>query len=188
MGVAFSFGSKLTIWWSLVQLFSLGSALVQPPASSVSSFVMVVYYACLKTHHLLDHKPDNLLRTGHKHGLTGLYRFGTPGIAIAWAAGDDDSGLHNFMDKLQSAMPQKKFAWIIWREVDEDIATARVAKQWTEMTSASELKDAMAGMTGVDEDDYYTVLGIEKRETPASDETIGAKKGKKSKQKSGKKK
>lgn len=144
-----------------------------------------MFYAALRTHHLLDHKPDNLLRTGHKHGLTGFYKFGTPGIGVAWAA--DEQSLHNFLDTLQSAMPQKKFSFVLWKELEDGVASC--PSQWMEMASAAELKQALESAM-VEEDDYYTILGIEKREDNKNDSS--GKKGKgsstKSKSKSSKRK
>ena len=36
----------------------------------------------LKSHHLLDHSPDNFVGRGKKFKLTGGYKLGTPGVAV----------------------------------------------------------------------------------------------------------
>lgn len=130
------------------------------------------YYACLTTHHLLDHKPDNLLRTGHKHGLVGVYKFGTPGIAVAWGT---SHSLESFFETLKSAMPQKKFSFTFQKEYDSPLPLTA----WTEMDSAASLKEVLRSV-GV-EDDYYTILGIDKRET--TDTNVATKKSSKGKKK-----
>ena len=141
---------------------------------------MTIVYACITTHHLLDHKPDNLLRTGHKFRLNGFYKFGTPGIGVCW--GDQD-GVDGFVEKMKGAMPQKKFGLVFSRSWDGAVPTSG----WTEVT-ASGLRGRLSE-AGVDDDDYYSILGIQKRD--GNDDEDGGKTGGKKKggkAKAGKKK
>ncbi len=110
-------------------------------------------YACLSTHHLLDHKPDNLLKTGHKYGLKGFYKFGTPGIAIAW--GDKDN-IDDFLDTMKRAMPQKKFEVVFSRPWNGQ----ETSGGWN-CVDPQGLRDEMAKI-GTPEEDYYTALGLQK--------------------------
>ena len=114
------------------------------------------HYACLSTHHLLDHKPDNLLKTGFKKcRLRGFYKFGTPGIAIAW--GDKDQ-IEDFLDVLKQAMPQKKLDLVFcrtWENIQE------IPNVW-ESVDPPTLKQELDKL-GLPEEDYYTALGLEKR-------------------------
>mmetsp|Transcript_9488 Transcript_9488/g.23285 ORF Transcript_9488/g.23285 Transcript_9488/m.23285 type:complete len:313 (+) Transcript_9488:82-1020(+) len=111
-------------------------------------------YACISTHHLFDHKPDNLLKNGHKFNLSGFYKFGTPGIAIVW--GDEDS-IEEFLDTLKRAMPQKKIHLIFSRKWE---AEDQIPKGWKGVNPPT-LKEELVKV-GVSEEDYYTALGVEK--------------------------
>ena len=111
-------------------------------------------YACISTHHLFDHKPDNLLKTGHKCHLTGFYKFGTPGIAIAW--GDKES-IEDFIDTLKRAMPQKKFELVFFRSWE---VTEQTPEGWTSV-DPQRLREEIAQI-GAPEEDYYAALGLEK--------------------------
>lgn len=114
----------------------------------------IAFYACLRTHHLLDHKPDHLLRTeGHKHGLVGWYRFGTPGIALAWYR--DSSCWEGFASILRRAMPQKKIEVVFQRPWDQDLPSA-----WEETKSAKDLRGALE-MLGAPPQDYFVILGLD---------------------------
>jgi len=118
------------------------------------------HYACISTHHLFDHKPDNLLKTGHKCRLSGFYKFGTPGIAIAWG---DTEGIEDFLDALKRAMPQKKFELVFLRSWDEPQPEYQIPEGWKSVDPAA-LREGLAGI-GAPEEDYYTALGIEKSTT-----------------------
>ena len=126
--------------------------------------LQIMKYVCISTHHLLDHKPDNLLKTGHKFSLSGFYKFGTPGLAIAW--GDIDS-IDDFIDTLKRAMPQKKFETVFirtWKEKDEENDEDHqngTPKGWKNVDPPT-LKIEL-DMIGVPNEDYYSILGIEKR-------------------------
>jgi len=110
-------------------------------------------YACLSTHHLLDHKPDNLLRTGHKCNLKGFYKFGTPGIAIAWGNKDN---IEDFLDTLKRAMPQKKIELLFLQSWE----STEIPEGWTSVDPQG-LREALSKI-GAPAEDYYTALGVEK--------------------------
>lgn len=116
-------------------------------------------YAAFSTHHLLDHKPDNLLKTGHKCRLRGFYKFGTPGLGVCWCENQRD--LDDFVGILKSAMPQKKFQIIFNREWDGQEIPSNLG--WQETESAADLKKALEA-TGVAEADYLSILGIDRTE------------------------
>jgi hypothetical protein len=126
-------------------------------------------YACISTHHLFDHKPDNLLKTGHKCHLSGFYKFGTPGIAVAWG---DTENIEDFVDTLKRAMPQKKFEILFLRSwCDGNEQEDQIPLGWTSVDPPA-LKEELAKI-GVPEEDYYTALGIEQ-----SNDKNGKSKGK----------
>lgn len=137
-------------------------------------------YACISTHHLLDHKPDNLLRTGHKFGISGVYKFGTPGIAVVWA--EHRIQLENFMDTLKSNMPQKKFQLLLEREWS--VTSTTIPNGWTEMPSAAALKQALLD-AGAPLEDYYNIMGVDVVKEGTS-ETARSSKGKSGTKKGGK--
>ena len=60
----------------------------------------------IHSHHLLDHKPDNLVLSGKKFKLTGMAVLGRPGVALCVGT---SSNADKFFGKLRKAMPQKKF-------------------------------------------------------------------------------
>lgn len=126
-------------------------------------------YACISTHHLFDHKPDNLLKTGHKCHLSGFYKFGTPGIAVAW--GDAES-IEDFVDTLKRAMPQKKFEILFLRSwCDGNEQADQIPVGWKSVDPPA-LKEELAKI-GAPEEDYYTALGVEQ-----SNDKKGKSKGK----------
>jgi len=129
-------------------------------------------YACISTHHLLNHKPDNLLKTGHKYKLSGFYKFGTPGVAIAWGETD---GIEDFFDSLKRAMPQKKFELVFIRSWDMDNHDG-IPKGWNSVDPSS-LKTELAKLS-VPEEDYYTSLGLEKRDQKKTSSNINITKAK----------
>jgi len=128
---------------------------------------MTLFYACISTHHLLDHKPDNLLRTANKHGLVGFYKFGTPGIAFVF--GHRES-IHDFMDKLKSNMPQKKFQLMLECPYENTHSPALDRLGYHEVTAAS-LKEELRKMN-FEDDVYYTVLGLDKRSADTTSDSV----------------
>ena len=95
-----------------------------------------------------------LVVAGHKYGLKGFYKFGTPGIAIAW--GDKDT-IDDFLDTMKKAMPQKKFELVFcrpWKEQKSPEGWNGVDPQGLQIELAT---------IGAPEEDYYTALGLDKR-------------------------
>lgn len=123
------------------------------------------YYTCISTHHLLDHKPDNLLRSaGNKFKLNGLFRFGAPGIALIWHYDLEDIAIENFLETLKCSMPQKKFNFIFksrpWKSNNNDCSSMPIT-EWKDVSvSASVLKDTLTKI-GAPLEDYYTILGLD---------------------------
>jgi len=60
----------------------------------------------IHSHHLLDHKPDNMILSGKKFKLRGIACLGRPGVALCIGPRNN---VKKFMNKLRGAMPQKKF-------------------------------------------------------------------------------
>jgi hypothetical protein len=143
-------------------------------------------YSAISTHHLLDHKPDNLLRSaGNKCKLNGYFKFGNPGIALVWHStsdGDNDSSaaaFENFVNTLKSAMPQKKFQCLFTKPWN----SSQLPSGWNEISTAGDLKVALQDL-GIPEEDYYTVLGLDPKTAAATandggDTSNNIKKGKK---------
>ena len=95
-----------------------------------------------------------LVVAGHKYGLKGFYKFGTPGIAIAW--GDKDT-IDDFLVTMKKAMPQKKFELVFcrpWKEQKSPEGWNGVDPQGLQIELAT---------IGAPEEDYYTALGLDKR-------------------------
>ena len=110
--------------------------------------------SCVRTHHLFDHKPDNLLRTaGNKLKLQGVFKFGTPGIAVVCYS-NDTTTVDNFVDILKQNMPQKKFEVVFQKKI------CREVNGWEEAATATDLKKFLVETMNLDENDYYSVLGI----------------------------
>mmetsp|Transcript_12876 Transcript_12876/g.19148 ORF Transcript_12876/g.19148 Transcript_12876/m.19148 type:complete len:197 (+) Transcript_12876:2-592(+) len=61
------------------------------------------------SHHLLDHKPDNMILKGGKYKLRGVGCLGRPGVALCVG---EQAAINKFRSKLKAAMPQKKFGTI----------------------------------------------------------------------------
>jgi len=62
--------------------------------------------ALLHSHHLLDHKSDNLILKGSRHELRGVACLGRPGVALCIGS---QRSISKFRASLESAMPQKRF-------------------------------------------------------------------------------
>ena len=114
-------------------------------------------YACISTHHLFDHKPDNLLKTGRKHHLSGFYKFGTPGKAIVWG---DNEDIEDFLDALKRAMPQKKFELVFLPSWGENEQENQIPVGWTSVDPPS-FREELSKINAPEED-YYAALGLEK--------------------------
>jgi hypothetical protein len=59
----------------------------------------------IHSHHLLDHKPDNMILKGGKFKLRGVACLGRPGVALCLGP---QAAIDKFLQKLKSSMPQKK--------------------------------------------------------------------------------
>jgi hypothetical protein len=147
-------------------------------------------YACIRTHHLFDHKPDNTLRSGHKFDLRGYYKFGTPGIAVV--VGSTRHSIEGFVDLLNSKMPQKKFELVFERSLAMSPTSTPnnqlLPQGWTELPDAKSLKveieklssaisDGSSGVV-IQDDDYYTILGIDSQQSPGDSIETNGKGGK----------
>lgn len=135
----------------------------------------MIIYACIMTHHLLPHKPDNLLQTGHKYQLCGYYKFGTPGVAVCWT--HDAVHLDNFVLTLSDAMPQKKFQ-ILWQQ-EWTCDTILPVQGWNRIESGSELQQALGAIDGVSDDDYFIMLGLDPTKAASASATAPTKTKKK---------
>jgi hypothetical protein len=127
------------------------------------------------SHHLFDHKPDNLLSKGSKYSLRGFYRFGTPGVAVVFG---EQHNIDNYVDSMKDAMPQKKF------EIRFQQPSA-VSTQlgWTEVDLGG-LRKALTEI-GV-EQCFFEVTGLDPAK--ATQSSGGSSKDKGGKQSKGKKK
>jgi hypothetical protein len=113
----------------------------------------------VRTGHLLQHKPDNMLaQGGRKFSVTGLYCFGTPGafVACCESGGGEASA---YVDALRSSMPQKKFV------VEELTCTTNHSKnpfgnEYSECSSLGELRTRMAEV-GLGDDAFSQLTGME---------------------------
>lgn len=117
------------------------------------------------SHHLFDHKPDNLLaKGGTKYNLRGYYRFGTPGVAVVFGTPDD---IDNYVVALKNAMPQKKFEIRFHKQ----ITTTVVMKEWKEADLGG-LREALAGL-GL-EDCFFQVTGLDPSKATDNQQQISA--------------
>lgn len=79
--------------------------------------------------------------------------------------------MEDFLDTLKRAMPQKKFELVFCQPWNSDKA---IPTGWTEVQPPT-LKEALQKL-GVDEEIYYTILGMESKKSESS--TTGASNGK----------
>ena len=111
--------------------------------------------ALIHSHHLLDHKPDNMILKGGKHKLRGIGCLGRPGVALCVGP---QVAIDKFKSKLKSAMPQKKFGTIA-------IDSASIAEKELdkindfEEASLGELRDLLARLGH--EDQFFALTGID---------------------------
>lgn len=110
--------------------------------------------ALVHSHHLLDHKPDNLLLKGAKFKLSGMACLGRPGVALCYANNMLD--VENFVSFLQNAMPQKKFDIIM---LDGTENTDGTVKDDFVSGSLGELRVLLAQMGH--EDHFFALTGID---------------------------
>lgn len=145
---------------------------ITPPEETSPSFPNVMHYVCISTHHLLDHKPDNLLKTGHKYNMSGFYKYGTPGIAVGWGEIED---VEEFIDTLKRAMPQKKFESVFSRIWDSE-KHHLIPTGW-DCVDPPTLKEKLA-KCGAPKEDYFLVLGLGMNDRNDADVGEGNPKGK----------
>ena len=111
--------------------------------------------ALVHSHHLLDHKPDNMILKGGKFKLRGVGCLGRPGVALCIGP---EKAIDKFRSKLKSAMPQKKFGTI---EIDSSsIPDEELSKiDDFEEVSQGELRGLLAALGH--EDQFFTLTGID---------------------------
>ena len=111
--------------------------------------------ALVHSHHLLDHKPDNMILKGGKFKLRGVGCLGRPGVALCIGP---EKSIDKFKSKLRSAMPQKKFGTI---EIDSSsIPDEELSKiDDFEKVSQGELRGLLAALGH--EDQFFALTGID---------------------------
>ena len=119
--------------------------------------------ALVHSHHLLDHKPDNMIAKGGKFKLRGVACLGRPGVALC--AGPQ-AAIDKFVKKLKSAMPQKKFSTIC---LPDDCAT-EIPDGFEEAT-LGELRQLLA--TVGQENHFFTIAGMDPSNMASNDSSIG---------------
>ena len=102
----------------------------------------------IHSHHLLDHKPDNLVLSGRKFKLTGMAVLGRPGVALCVGA---PSNADKFLGRLRKAMPQKKF---VSSRLDVE---GELAFDGFERGTMAELREAMT--RAGNEDRFLSLVG-----------------------------
>lgn len=123
--------------------------------------------AIVHSHHLLDHKPDNMILKGGKHKLRGVACLGRPGVALCIGP---QAAIDKFRSKLKSAMPQKKFGMTA---IDSSsIPPGELAKlnDFDEVT-LGELRSLLAALGH--EDHFFTLTGIDPSNASSSDNSSG---------------
>ena len=121
-------------------------------ASSAKSKSEEVVVALLHSHHLLDHKPDNLILKGGKHKLRGVACLGRPGVALC--VGPTKS-IAKFQKTLESAMPQKRFKTKVLESVSPPQLDALAG---FEEVSLGEFRIVLASVG--EEAEFFALTGI----------------------------
>ena len=108
--------------------------------------------ALLHSHHLLDHKPDNMILKGGKHKLRGVASLGRPGVALCIGP---PKSIAKFKGALESAMPQKRFK----TKVLESVAPERLdGVSGFEEVSLGEFRGFLASVG--EEEEFFALTGI----------------------------
>ena len=111
----------------------------------------------IHSHHLLDHKPDNMILSGKKFKLRGIACLGRPGVALCIGS---QRNISKFMQKLKAAMPQKKFSTIhIETDVAIDSTTLNEIRDGFQKSTLTELRDVLTEIGK--EDEFYKLVGVE---------------------------
>ena len=107
------------------------------------------------SHHLLDHKPDNMILNGGKYKLRGVGCLGRPGVALCVG---EQAAINKFRSKLKTAMPQKKFGTI---SIDRSsIPSDELSKiRDFEEATIGELRSLLAKLGH--EHHFFTLTGID---------------------------
>lgn len=112
-----------------------------------------IVVALVHSHHLLDHKPDNLLLKGSKFKLRGFACLGRPGVALCVGGA---SNIAQFQSFLEDAMPQKKFATIVLEGAD--IQSLQTITSF-EPATLGDLRGVLAGIG--QETVFFELTGID---------------------------
>ena len=149
--------------------------------------------ALLHSHHLLDHKPDNMILKGGKFKLRGVGCLGRPGVALCIGP---QKSIDKFQSKLQSAMPQKKFG-VTAIDIEEEDASSSCFLGDVVLPELDDFEEATLGelrglLKTLDREDlFFTLTGIDPSiasvSVPSSDQSGGTDNNRQ-KQKAGKKK
>ena len=120
----------------------------------------------IHSHHLLDHKPDNMILSGKKYKLRGVACLGRPGVALCIGS---QGNVNKFLGKLKGAMPQKKFGMV-------DVETASVESlhdsiDGFEEASLKELRELLTSMDA--EDKFFNVVGIPQPQSASNNNSDG---------------
>lgn len=134
--------------------------------------------AVVHSHHLLDHKPDNLILKGAKYKLRGVACLGRPGVAVCIG---HPVFVDNFQASLEDAMPQKKFGRIVL-----DMEAPRSGLEGFDAVSLGELRSLLASWD--QEEHFFALTGIDPAQATNNNTGGGAKTAKNNKGGKGKKK
>mmetsp|Transcript_2477 Transcript_2477/g.3684 ORF Transcript_2477/g.3684 Transcript_2477/m.3684 type:complete len:197 (-) Transcript_2477:43-633(-) len=107
------------------------------------------------SHHLLDHKPDNMILKGGKYKLRGVGCLGRPGVALCVG---EQAAINKFRSKLKAAMPQKKFGTI---SIDRSSIPSDELSKISDFEEATigELRSLLAKLGH--EHHFFTLTGID---------------------------
>mmetsp|Transcript_18292 Transcript_18292/g.33128 ORF Transcript_18292/g.33128 Transcript_18292/m.33128 type:complete len:251 (+) Transcript_18292:175-927(+) len=160
---------KITIIISTLQSPRGGEPLHHPISSTTNTVMMhakskateeEVVVTLIHSHHLLDHKPDNMILTGKKFKLRGIACLGRPGVALCIGS---PSNVKKFTNKLRGAMPQKKFGVVdIIKEVAEDTNAVSILDEVVDGFEEASLGELRELLTAVGrEDQFLALVGID---------------------------
>ena len=119
--------------------------------------------ALVHSHHLLDHKPDNLLLKGAKYKLRGVACFGRPGVAVCIG---HSVSVDNFQTSLENAMPQKKFGRIVL-----DMEAPPNGLEGFDAVSLGELRTLLASWG--QEEHFFALTGIDPAQATSNNSSGG---------------
>lgn len=113
--------------------------------------------AILHSHHLLDHKPDNLILKGSRHKLRGVACLGRPGVALCIGS---QRSISKFRASLESAMPQKRFKTKILFSTNNNNNHEGCAARFDifEQATLGEFRENLASID--EEAEFFSLTGI----------------------------